>query len=134
MSESSTNFSFSGAIPVNYDTYLGPVLFEFSAADMAKRVSATFDKPAKVLEVACGTGISTRHLSNALPHGSEVVATDLSDAMLAHAEKINSNLPGVSYRQADALDLPFEDGSFDAVVCQFGIMFFPDKALSLIHI
>lgn len=131
MNTTSTSFSFTGAIPANYDTYLGPFLFEFSAADMAKRVSAFFDKPAKVLEVACGTGISTRHLSNTLPAGTEIVATDLNDAMLAHAEKVNFNLPGVSYLQADALDLPFEDESFDAVVCQFGLMFFPDKPKGL---
>ena len=81
-----------------------------------------------MLEVACGTGISTRHLAGALAPGSELTATDLNQAMLDHAQRVNGDLTGVSYSQADALDLPFDDASFDAVVCQFGIMFFPDKA------
>ncbi len=128
MATTSTGASFTGTIPVNYDRYLGPLLFEFSAADMARRVTEERARPCKVLEVACGTGISTRHLANALPAGSEIVATDLNEPMLAHAAKVNPSLPGVTYCQADALDLPFESEGFDAVVCQFGLMFFPDKA------
>ncbi len=128
MSASSTHASFTGSIPENYDKYLGPLLFEFSAADMARRLHDKLGRPAKVLEVACGTGISTRHLANTLPAGTEICATDLNEAMLGHAAKVNGELPGVTYSQADALDLPFENASFDAVVCQFGIMFFPDKA------
>ncbi len=127
MSENSTHVSFTGSIPKNYDTYLGPLLFEFSAADMARRVAEAVDGPASVLEVACGTGISTRHLAGALPEGSRIRATDLNPAMLEHAASVNGDLPGVTYAQADALDLPLDDAAFDAVVCQFGIMFFPDK-------
>ncbi len=123
-----THTSFIGTIPHNYDTYLGPLLFEFSAADMATRVAKVLDRPAKVLEVACGTGIATRHLANTLASGTEILATDLNQAMLDHASKVNGELVGVTYSQADALDLSFDDSSFDAVVCQFGIMFFPDKA------
>ncbi len=128
MTASSTQASFTGGIPENYDTYLGPLLFEFSAADMAQRVAEALGRPARVLEVACGTGISTRHLANTLPDGTEILATDLNEAMLDHAARVNGDLPGVTYTQADALDLFFEDTSFDAVVCQFGVMFFPDKA------
>ena len=124
---SSTHASFTGSIPENYDTYLGPLIFEFTAADMARRVAMAIGPAVRVLEVACGTGISTRHLAGALPVGSEILATDLNDAMLKHAARVNGALPGVTYSQADALDLPFDDESFDAVVCQFGIMFFPDK-------
>ncbi len=131
MTKISTNASFTGSIPENYDTYLGPLLFEFSAADMARRVANGLGRPGRVLEVACGTGISTRHLANTLPEGTEIIATDLNEAMLAHAAKINGDLPGVTYAQADALDLPFEDASFDAVVCQFGVMFFPDKSIGM---
>jgi ubiquinone/menaquinone biosynthesis C-methylase UbiE len=127
MTATSTHASFTGSIPENYDRYLGPLLFEFSAADMARRVAGALDGPAKVLEVACGTGISTRHLANTLPDGTEIIATDLNEAMLDHAATVNGNLPGVTYQQADALELPFDDSEFDAVVCQFGIMFFPDK-------
>ncbi len=127
----SAHTSFTGSIPENYDTYLGPVLFEFSAADMARRITEALGGAAKVLEVACGTGISTRHLANTLSAGTEITATDLNEAMLAHAEKVNGDLPGVAYSQADALDLPFGDASFDAAVCPFGIMFFPDKSLGM---
>lgn len=124
----STHSSFTGSIPENYDTYLGPLIFEFTAADMARRVAEIFHKPIRILEIACGTGIATRHLANALPTGTEIIATDLNEAMLQHAESVNGALPGVTYVQADALDLPYEDASFDVVVCQFGIMFFPDKS------
>lgn len=123
----STFASFTGSIPENYDTYLGPLLFEFSGADMARRICPMLEKPAKLLEVACGTGISTRHLVGGLSEECEIQATDLNEAMLAHASSVNGDLPGVTYSQADALDLPFDDASFDAVVCPFGIMFFPDK-------
>ncbi len=128
MNATSTHTSFTGSIPENYDTYLGPLLFEFSAADMAQRVAEAVRAPARVLEIACGTGILTRHLAGALPAGTEILATDLNEAMLTHAAKVNGNLSGVTYAQADALDLNFESAGFDAVICQFGIMFFPDKA------
>lgn len=125
MSPGAVDVNFSGSIPENYHRYLGPLLFEWSAADLAARVAAL--KPARVLEIAAGTGILTRHLAGALD-GAEIVATDLNQPMLDHAAALNGDLPGVSYRQADALDLPFDPGGFDAVVCQYGIMFFPDKA------
>lgn len=132
MTVSSTHASFTGTIPENYDTYLGPLLFEFTGADLAGRLNKALNgSPAKVLEVACGTGISTRHLAELLPANTTILATDLNDAMLAHAQKVNAGLSGVSYSQADALDLPFDDETFDAVVCPFGVMFFPDKALGM---
>jgi ubiquinone/menaquinone biosynthesis C-methylase UbiE len=106
--------------------YLGPS--SSSSLRLTWRVAEVFDKPAHILEVACGTGISTRHLANTLPVGSQIFATDLNEAMLNHAESVNGSLPGVTYAQPDALDLPYETESFDAVVCQFGIMFFPDKS------
>ena len=120
----STTASFTGSIPENYDTYLGPILFEFSGADLAKRVSDAVNHPASILEIACGTGISTRHLANACPAGTTIQATDLNQAMLDHAAKANGSLAGVTYSQADALALPFDDGRFDAVVCPFGIILF----------
>ncbi len=128
---SSITTSFTGSTPENYDRYLGPVLFEFSAVDLAARAAACLVGPGEVLEIACGTGISTRHLAGAVPAGGQIHATDLNEAMLAHASKVNGALAGVSYSQADALDLPFQDEVFDVVTCQFGIMFFPDKAKGL---
>ncbi|WP_451971468.1 class I SAM-dependent methyltransferase [Azospirillum endophyticum] len=114
---------FAGAIPTLYDRYLGPLLFEPYARDLAERL-AGFE--GRLLETAAGTGIVTRVLARTLPADVAIVATDLSQPMLDHAARC-LDAPRVTWRQADALDLPFEDASFDGVVCQFGAMFFPDK-------
>ena len=116
---------FVGSIPEKYDAHLGPLLFEYYAADLANRVAVA--DGGRVLETACGTGISTRALRAALPGGVEIVATDLNEAMLEFAGAKNGDLDNVRFQQADAADLPFEDSSFDALVCQFGLMFLPDK-------
>jgi ubiquinone/menaquinone biosynthesis C-methylase UbiE len=115
---------FSGSIPSVYDRYLGPLIFEPYAQDLATRLSALH--PEHVLETAAGTGIVTRALVRSLSPGVRIVATDLNQPMLDHAaERVP---PGhVSWQKADAQALPFPDGAFDAVVCQFGVMFFPDK-------
>jgi SAM-dependent methyltransferase len=102
-----------------------PLIFEPYAADLASRIAL---RPVtRVLEVACGTGVATRALAAALGEGAEIVATDLNQPMLDYAATRGTQRP-VDWRQADALRLPFEDDMFDAVVCQFGAMFFPDKA------
>jgi SAM-dependent methyltransferase len=116
---------FAGSIPKIYDTYLVPLLFEAYALDLASRVAAL--RPDGVLEIACGTGVVTRAMAAALPERVSIVATDLNPPMIDHARERSMHRP-VEWRPADALDLPFEAGSFDAVVCQFGVMFFPDKA------
>ncbi|MEE8333753.1 MAG: methyltransferase domain-containing protein [Alphaproteobacteria bacterium] len=122
-----TTAQFVGSIPEMYDEHLGPLLFEFSAADLSKRVGDALTGADKLLEVACGTGILTEHLWRTLGPKTEILATDLNDAMLDYARDRRGALAGVRYQQADALSLPFADNSFDAVVCGFGIMFFPDK-------
>ncbi|MBT3334442.1 MAG: methyltransferase domain-containing protein, partial [Rhodospirillaceae bacterium] len=111
---------FVGSIPEIYDTHLGPLLFQFSGADLARRVAQARPGNIKLLEVACGTGIATEHLWQALSPQSEIVATDLNPAMLDFAKEKRGALQNVSYRQADVQELPFDDGSFDAVACQFG--------------
>ncbi|MGH6954929.1 MAG: class I SAM-dependent methyltransferase [Alphaproteobacteria bacterium] len=116
--------TFSGSIPEIYDRYLGPMLFEPYAADLAGRVA---DRGAgRVLETAAGTGIVTRALARVLPAAVAIVATDLNQAMLDFAAA-RAATGTITWRQADALSLPFEDGSFEVVMCQFGAMFFPDK-------
>ncbi|MDH5763907.1 MAG: class I SAM-dependent methyltransferase [Nitrospinota bacterium] len=122
---------FSGSIPEIYDTCLGPLLFEFSAKDLANRTSQIIPSNSKILEIACGTGISTYHLRETLPETCKIVATDLNDAMLDIARNKLKNHSGISFQSADALSLPFGDLDFDAVLCQFGIMFFPDKPKGL---
>jgi SAM-dependent methyltransferase len=116
---------FAGSIPQLYDQYLVPLIFEPYALDLSRR--AAEGQPARVLEIAAGTGVVTRQLAKLLPPGTEIVASDLNQPMLDQASAIGTARP-VEWRQADAMALPFEDGSFDAVVCQFGVMFFPDKA------
>jgi ubiquinone/menaquinone biosynthesis C-methylase UbiE len=119
----SIDVRFSGSVPANYERYMVPLLFRPYAELLAAR-AATF-KPRSILETAAGTGVVTDALVRALPE-TEIVATDLNQPMLdVAASRVSS--PSLTFHQADALSLPFEDNSFDLVVCQFGIMFYPDK-------
>ena len=116
---------FNGSIPELYETHLVPLIFQPYAAEMADRLAS---RPlTRVLEVAAGTGVVTRALASRLTERASIVATDLNQSMLDHASTLAINR-SVEWRQADAMQLPFEAGTFDAVVCQFGVMFFPDKA------
>jgi SAM-dependent methyltransferase len=125
MSSPDTDKVFSGSIPKLYETYLVPLIFEPYAADLANRLaSRSFTR---VLEIAAGTGVVTRSLAFVLPESVSIVATDLNQPMLDQAAALGTKRP-VEWRQADAMQLPFRDGTFDAVVCQFGVMFFPDKS------
>jgi SAM-dependent methyltransferase len=122
--EASPDTTFAGSIPQVYDTYLVPLIFEPYAEDLVNRLRG---RPlTRVLEIAAGTGVVTRALASALPSHVSLVATDLNPAMLERAAAVGTSRH-VTWRQADAMRLPFRDGSFDAVVCQFGVMFFPDK-------
>jgi len=116
---------YSGPIPDIYDKYLVPLIFEPYAIDLAQRAAAL--PITNVLELAAGTGVVTRRLAMALPGSVFIIATDLSQPMLDLAASVGTSRP-VEWRQADALELPFDKASFDAVVCQFGVMFFADKA------
>lgn len=116
---------FIGSIPDHYDRGMGPVIFAGPAALAAKRVASL--APARVLETAAGTGIVTRALRDALPPSATIVATDLNGAMLDVSAKKFRPDESVTFQPADACLLPFADGAFDAVLCQFGVMFFPDK-------
>jgi SAM-dependent methyltransferase len=124
MSNPDTDKVFAGSIPKLYDTHLVPLIFEPYAADLAKRLSSR--TLSRVLEVAAGTGVLTRALASRLPERVSLVATDLNQAMLDHASAVGTKRM-VEWRQADAMQLPFPDAAFDVVVCQFGVMFFPDK-------
>jgi ubiquinone/menaquinone biosynthesis C-methylase UbiE len=118
--------AFVGSVPANYDRYLGPLLFQAYAEDLAARLPAS--RGVRGLEVARGTGIVTRRLLRRLAGQGTLVATDLNDAMIAHARREVPADPALEWQQADGTRLPFPDGAFDVVVCQFGLMFFPDKA------
>jgi ubiquinone/menaquinone biosynthesis C-methylase UbiE len=115
--------SFAGTVTLNYDQYLGPMNFEPFAVDLASRVKKNTQN---ILEIACGTGRLTRQLRKALPLPIQITATDLSTDMLDFAQsKIMDS--GINFLQANAQELPFDNNSFDVIVCQFGYMFATDK-------
>jgi ubiquinone/menaquinone biosynthesis C-methylase UbiE len=119
------NRHWSADMPDVYANVLVPVTFEPFAIDLVTRVAAT--SPRRVLELAAGTGVVTRGLLT-IPGVEEVVATDLNPAMVDAGQQ---RVADARWEVADALDLPFADGEFDAVVCQFGVMFFPDKVAGM---
>ena len=124
MSSQASDKVFAGSIPKLYDSHLVPLIFEPYAKDLTARLK---QRPvSRVLEIAAGTGVATREMAAALPADVAIVATDLNQAMLDQAALVGTKRP-VEWRQADAMSLPFPDATFDAVVCQFGVMFFPDK-------
>src|SRR5687767_12349594 len=103
---------FSGSIPEHYDTILGPAQLERLAADLVRRMPVR--PKGDVLELACGTGIVTRRLRERIDANFRLVATDVSDAMLAYARaKVKGK---IDWRIADAAALPLKDGTFGAVV------------------
>jgi ubiquinone/menaquinone biosynthesis C-methylase UbiE len=115
---------FAGSVPSLYQSHLVPLIFQPYALDLAQRVAS---RPvSQVLEIAAGTGVVTRALDAALPDHVTIVATDLNQPMLDVAAEVGTRRR-VEWRQADAMKLPFDDGQFDAVICQFGVMFFPDR-------
>ncbi|MCU1451319.1 MAG: Ubiquinone/menaquinone biosynthesis methyltransferase [Acidimicrobiales bacterium] len=120
--EDDTERRWVGSMPEAYERFLVPTVFQPFAVDLARRVIAR--KPKRVLELAAGSGVLTRELV-AADAGLDLTATDLNTAMV---DLGRDRTPQATWRQADAMVLPFEDGAFDLVVCQFGVMFFPDKA------
>ena len=119
-----TDKVFAGSIPEIYDRFLVPLIFDPYAADLAGRVALA--QPRDVLETAAGTGVLTRALASRLAPSTRIVATDLNQPMLDQASQRQAD-GRAEWKQADALALPFGDGGFDVVACQFGVMFFPDK-------
>lgn len=118
------NTTFSGDIPANYDRYLGPLFFEPYAFEVGRRIATI--RPSRLLELACGSGRVTKRLCESLEGVGVVTATDISPAMIEEARR-NVSADNVEWNVVDAMDLPYPDNSFDAVVCQFGIMFVPDR-------
>jgi ubiquinone/menaquinone biosynthesis C-methylase UbiE len=115
--------AFKHSTPALYDRYMGPLLFEPYAKLVARR--AALLQPSRILETAAGTGIVTRAVHEAVPQ-AQIVATDVNPAVLEFAaSQLDSEQ--IAFQPADAQDLRFAEGSFDLVVCAFGVMFFPDK-------
>ena len=120
--------AFNGTIGRRYHDRLVPLIFRDYAADLAARLGPIAD--AAVLETAAGTGAVTERLCAVLPPTTALTVTDLSPDMLAVArdELSPDHAARITFAVADATALGFADSSFDAVVCQFGVMFFPDEA------
>lgn len=117
---------FAGSIPDAYQTYLVPLIFDIYALDLSRRVAAL--KPGAVLETAAGTGVVTRRLAPQLPEDARYCVTDLNGAMLEEARKRQPPGDRIEWQTADAMALAFAPSTFDAVLCQFGVMFLPDKS------
>jgi ubiquinone/menaquinone biosynthesis C-methylase UbiE len=121
---SASDVTFAGSIPAIYEQHLGPLLFQPYAEDLAARLRDI--RGGRILETAAGTGIVTRALVRTLPAAVEIVATDFNQTMIDVAASL-LQAPNVTWQQADAQALPFQDAEFEAVICQFGVMFFPDR-------
>lgn len=126
MADNKTNFV--GVVPKYYDKYLVPLHFDSYAEDVVTRLNVPHG--GQVLELAAGTGVVTRKLRDRLDTSIHIVATDLNEPMLEQAQAKFKSDENIAFQQADAMSLPFEDNQFDAVVCQFGLMFFPDRTES----
>ncbi len=124
MTRTTDDARFAGSVPDLYDRAMVPMLFEPYALDLTARIERL--GPHSVLEVAAGTGALTRAMCDRLGGDVSITATDLHQPMLDRGRSLGTSHP-VSWRQADAASLPFDDGTFDVVACQFGVMFFPDR-------
>jgi ubiquinone/menaquinone biosynthesis C-methylase UbiE len=122
---SETDKVFAGSIPEHYDRYLVPLIFEDFAEDIAQRVASL--SPSAVLETAAGSGVVTRALTPKLSRDASYIVTDLNQPMLDYAATRQAADIRITWRRADAQALPFEDHAFDVVLCQFGVMFFPNR-------
>ena len=122
---------FAGSVPELYDRHLVPLIFASYAADLVTRLRGL--DVGSVLEVAAGTGVVTRAMATGLPASVSITATDLSQPMIDYAQSVGTSRP-VVWQSGDVMDLPFGDASFDAVVCQFGVMFFPDRSAAFAEV
>jgi ubiquinone/menaquinone biosynthesis C-methylase UbiE len=120
--------SFTGSIAENYEKYLVPIFFEPYSKDIADRLPA--QGISSLLEIACGTGQVTRVIAGKLPH-IMIAATDLNPDMITIARKQMGEKPNIVWKTADAQELPYNDNEFDCAVCQFGLMFIPDRQKSI---
>jgi ubiquinone/menaquinone biosynthesis C-methylase UbiE len=118
------SFDCPGEGAFHYDDFLGPLFFEPYAIEVAKRIDPS---PVSIaLEIAAGTGRVTRHIRKCLAASAKLIASDISEEMLAEAKKKLSHLD-IEWQSIDAQQLPFSDNSIDLVVCCFGYMFVHDK-------
>lgn len=117
-------FDFSGEIAIHYEQCLGPMFFEPYAIEVSKRIDPS--QVSIALEIASGTGRVTRHLRERIQPSAKLIASDISQDMLAIAKEKLRDFD-IDWQTIDAQQLPFSENSIDLIVCCFGYMFVPDK-------
>lgn len=123
-----SGFQVQKSAPRYYDSHVAIFMVPF----VETVVNAAVKRGDRILDVACGTGSATRLASIAVGSGGQVVGNDINAAMLSVAKSLpQEEGSGIKWLEASALDLPFADSEFDAVVCQQGIQFFPDVSVGL---
>lgn len=109
-----------------YERVLVPAVFEEWVPRMLAAGRVTSGD--RVLDVACGTGVVARGAVGVVGAEGRVVGLDLTEPMLTVAQRVE---PAVVWQLGDAMDMPFDDETFDVVLCQAGLMFFPDRVGAL---
>lgn len=109
-----------------YDAFFVPALFQAWTDRVID--AAQLQAGQRVLDVACGTGVLSRVAADRVGTDGSVTGLDINAEMLAVAAR---KAPHLDWRQGQAEALPFEDGTFDAVVSQFGLMFFDDRGAAV---
>jgi ubiquinone/menaquinone biosynthesis C-methylase UbiE len=119
------HWQMDASAPELYERYLVPAITSVWADDLLDRIEPA--RGESVLDVACGTGVVARRLAER-GHVGRLVGVDLNGAMLAVARAKSSD---VEWTEGSALDLPFASRSFEVVLCQLGLQFFPDRPQAL---
>jgi ubiquinone/menaquinone biosynthesis C-methylase UbiE len=124
------HWQLDGSAPELYQRYLVPAITSKWASDLIDRARP---QPGEaVLDIACGTGVVARLAAMRMRQG-RVTGLDLNSAMLAIARGLPQEGAPVEWVEGSALELPFSAGSFDLVLCQLGLQFFPDQSLALLE-
>jgi ubiquinone/menaquinone biosynthesis C-methylase UbiE len=119
------HWQMDASAPELYERYLVPAITSVWANDLLDRVGPRREE--SVIDIACGTGVVAR-LAELRGHAGRLVGIDLNAAMLGVARRKS---PNIEWVEGSALDLPFDASSFDVVLCQLGLQFFPDRSLAL---
>lgn len=123
-----TMLPISGTPAEIYERHMVPAIFSRWAPDLLQ--AARVQTGERVLDVACGTGAVTRLLAERVGLTGNVVSLDINPGMLAVARRTVLG-PNIEWLESSALDMPLPDATFDAVVCQQGLQFFPDRPAAL---
>jgi ubiquinone/menaquinone biosynthesis C-methylase UbiE len=126
MAGTTETFQLSLAAAEAYESKFVPAIFGEWAPHLVEAAGVAPGQA--VLDVACGTGVVAREAADRVGGRGRVVGLDLNQGMLTVAGRLR---PDIEWRQGDAAELPFDDGSFDVVLCQAALMFFPDRARAL---